>query len=192
VVDGASLMSVTLADTGFEQALDGVIACSKGERGWWGQGVNVANPSDPPPRPTYKDEGVWTVAADADLCSAVAAVEGDVHLVLLSANGGANVMISVGGAIGKRGRAGEVSADTFQLEFKPSYDGKDFVSTGFLDAGSREALGRAQDLRVSIDGRVILDAAVGESGFTEVFAALRACAAGQDGWWGKGAVARTR
>jgi hypothetical protein len=192
VVDGQPLVSITVADTGFEQALDGVVACSNGESGWWGKGVVDAKAEGPPPSPSYKDEGVWVVEAASDICSAIAPLSEDMSLVLMSANGGANVMISVGGAIGKRGRTAEVVTDTFQFPFKPSYRGKDFVSTGFLDAGTRAALGRAKALRISIDSRPLVDADLGASGFTEVYASLINCAAGQEGWWGKGAVPRTR
>lgn len=192
VVDGQPLASIAVADTGFEQALDGVIACSNGESGWWGKGVVDAKAEGSLPSPSYKDEGVWVVKAASDVCSAIAPVSDDMSLVLMSANGGANVMISVGGAIGKRGRTAEVVTDTFELPFKPSYDGKDFVSTGFLDAGTRDALGRAKVLHISVDGRSLVDADIGGSGFTEVYASLLNCAAGQAGWWGKGAVARQR
>lgn len=39
-VDGRTVLSAQLQDTGIENALDAVIACSKGEKGWWGEGAS--------------------------------------------------------------------------------------------------------------------------------------------------------
>ena len=44
-VDRRELTSVSLEGTGFAGALDGVIACSKGEQGWWGAGAKAVTTS---------------------------------------------------------------------------------------------------------------------------------------------------
>ena len=38
-VDSAKLLHVALEDTGFADVLDGAVACSRGETGWWGKGA---------------------------------------------------------------------------------------------------------------------------------------------------------
>jgi hypothetical protein len=39
VVDGRTVLDVVFEDDGFLQAIDAVTACSRGEKGWWGDGA---------------------------------------------------------------------------------------------------------------------------------------------------------
>lgn len=41
LIDGRPVMDAPVANTGFADALDGVIACSKGQSGWWGEGAKA-------------------------------------------------------------------------------------------------------------------------------------------------------
>lgn len=191
VVDDRAVMTVTVEGTGFEQALDGVIACSNGQRGWWGEGVATAPAASAPvaaDAPTYRNEGVWTVAADKDVCTAVADAGDERSIVLIAANGGQSIMIGVGGKLGERGHKGRFETDAYGFAFVPTYDGDDYVSIDeFLDAQALAALRRAKMMRISIDGRAIIEADLDGTGFAGVIDSLTNCAAGKRGWWGVGA-----
>ena len=39
IVDGRELVDVNLEGSGFPDVLTSVAACSRGEKGWWGQGA---------------------------------------------------------------------------------------------------------------------------------------------------------
>jgi len=39
VIAGQTIADMALGDTGFSKVLDEVVACSRGEAGWWGQGA---------------------------------------------------------------------------------------------------------------------------------------------------------
>ena len=45
-VDHRVVQAVAVENTGLEQALDAVIDCSNGKRGWWGKGADAAQASD--------------------------------------------------------------------------------------------------------------------------------------------------
>lgn len=193
-VDGRELLNANLQGTGIENALEAVIACSKGEAGWWGPGVAappvVATKENDPgtERPLHKD-GLWTLAADGDGCSAAVPIEGGGALVLIAANGGRDIMVGAGAAATfKRGRKGRLETDGYRLDFKPTYDGDDYLQLDrFLDSDGFLALRRATSLRITIDGREEVNVALDGSGFPDVFASLQACGRGETGWWGDGA-----
>ena len=50
LADGHQVAAMTFQGTGFPDALDGVVACSQGDSGWWGKGVG-AQATDTGPRP---------------------------------------------------------------------------------------------------------------------------------------------
>jgi hypothetical protein len=50
LADGRQVAAMTFEGTGFPDALDGVVACSQGDSGWWGKGVG-AQATDTGPRP---------------------------------------------------------------------------------------------------------------------------------------------
>jgi len=193
-VDGRELLSANLQGTGVENALDAVIACSKGERGWWGPGVEVqpvvaTEENDPgTERPRHKD-GLWTLAADEDACTAAVPIEGGGALILIAGNGGRDIMVAAGAATTfKRGRKGRFEVEGYRLDFKPIYDGDDYLQLDrFLGSDGFLALRRATSLRLTIDGREEVNVALEGSGFQDVFASLQACARGEKGWWGEGA-----
>jgi len=194
-VDGRELLSADLQGTGIENALEAVIACSKGEAGWWGPGVAappvVATKENDPgtERPLHKD-GLWTLAADGEACSAAVPIEGGGALILIAGNGGRDIMVAAGAATTfKRGRKGRLETDGYRLDFKPMYDGDDYLQLDrFLDSDGFLALRRATSLRITIDGREDLNVALEGSGFPDVFASLQACGRGEKGWWGEGAA----
>ena len=194
-VDGREVLSANLQGTGIENALEAVIACSKGEAGWWGPGVAappvVATKENDPgtERPVHKD-GLWTLAADGHDCSAAVPIEGGGDLVLIATNGGRDIAVGAGAATTfKRGRKARFETNDYRLDFKPLYDGDDYMQLdSFLDSNGFLALRRATSLRITVDGREELNVALEGSGFPDVFTSLQACARGEKGWWGDGAT----
>lgn len=193
LVDGRPVASMTLEGTGFEGALAGVIACSKGESGWWGKGVAAEAAADEPQpasRPMHED-GIWALEADEDACVALAQVDGGVSLIVIATNGGRDLMLGAGSDTGFRhGRRGLLETDAFKLSFKPMFDGKrnEYLQLDqFLDSQTLFALRRATSVYISIDGVEVVSAKVGETAFAEVMDDARTCAAGRKGWWGEGA-----
>jgi hypothetical protein len=61
-VDDKRVAEMVIKDTGVPEVLDAVIACSKGEAGWWGKGA-VEPPPDPN-APRFNKEGFWSLASD--------------------------------------------------------------------------------------------------------------------------------
>jgi len=196
-VDGREVLSANLQGTGIENALDAVIACSKGERGWWGPGVEappvVATKDNDPgtERPLHKD-GQWTLAAEDDVCSAVHSIPSGGGIVLMALNGGRDIMVGAGAATTfKRGRRGQLETQDYALDFRPNYDGDDYFQLDrFLDSEGFLALRRAQTLRISVDGRREAYVILNGAGYQDVFASLLACGRGEAGWWGEGAKLR--
>lgn len=188
LIDGRAVASMTLEGTGFEGALDGVVACSKGESGWWGKGVGATAAADE--GPALNKEGVWALQASKEpsICVAYALVGDDRHLQVLTA--GDQVILAVGAIKDKlpRGRRGKVETDGYAFAFKPNYDGDDYMSLEDpLDSQAVFTMRRAKWIKVSVDGRMLLDAQLADSGFSQLIDDALACAAGHEGWWGKGA-----
>ncbi|MBU1375559.1 MAG: hypothetical protein KKE02_00920 [Alphaproteobacteria bacterium] len=188
LTDGRAVASMTFEGTGFESALDGVIACSKGESGWWGKGVQQT--AEAAPEMPFNKEGVWSMRADDEMpgvCSAVAEVEGGLAFVLVAADG------KVGFGVGsnqplKRGRKAVFATEAYSFEFRPDYQGKDyFAGDNFLDSQAMFTLRRAKQVRITVDGREVLSMVLEGSGHAEVLTDLVACSRGEKGWWGAGA-----
>ncbi len=76
----------------------------------------------------------------------------------------------------------------YAFDFKPQYGADSYMAADQpFDSQALFALRRAKWLRVSVDGRELVDAALEGSGFAEVLDAAAACSAGKSGWWGEGA-----
>lgn len=190
LVDGKPVVSMTLEGTGFEGALEGVVACSNGESGWWGAGVGSAQAGEA--SPPLNKEGIWSLAADGDGCVSTVTIEGGMAMVLIAVNGGRDLMVGAGSGAGfKRGRKGVFETDAYSFAFKPDYTGKDYVQLDrFLDSQAVFALRRAKSLAIMVDGEEVISAEVADTGLPALLDDLGACAAGRKGWWGEGAKLR--
>jgi hypothetical protein len=190
LADGRPVASMTVEGTGLEGALDGVIACSKGQSGWWSKGAG-AEPAEGPER-VFNEEGFWSVSVnDPGVCSARIEAEDHRQLQILAGAGGLALVVTSNGTDLAQGRDGKVETDAYAFAFKPIYGGKRWVATDkALDSQALFALARARTVRVSVDGRELLVAAVGSTGFPDVLTSVAACARGEKGWWGAGAPPR--
>ncbi|WP_430424188.1 hypothetical protein [Phenylobacterium sp.] len=188
LIDGAPVAAMTLEGTGFEGALDGVVACSKGQAGWWGKGV-VADASDGPVLVYQREGDAWGIVTGETTCLASAAAPDDRQLQLLSVGG--RIGIAVGTTTGKlpKGRKARVVTDSYSFEFTPEYsDGATYLnSADLLDSADAFALRRAKALRIVVDGRTVLDVAFDDDSFLQIIDAVTACSRGEKGWWGEGA-----
>lgn len=189
VVDGKLIMGVAVENTGFDGVLDALIACSKGERGWWGDGVAVAKAADPPAEPRYNKEDVWSLQVSAPgVCIAQARIDDHAILQFIGADG--NVGLGVGTTDGRlpRGGKGLVQTDAYSFAFEPRYEtGGYLFSKDWFDSQALFALRRTKGLRVSLDGKPLLDVALETTGFPAILDEVLACSQGGSGWWGDGA-----
>jgi hypothetical protein len=199
LADGRQVTAMTFEGTGFEGALDGVVACSKGEKGWWGPGVRTERAADGPIKeaagaPVFNKEGVWSISAgDPGVCVAQADAGDQRTLQMLAAAGRIGVAVGSEGKDLPRGRKGRVETDAYAFDFKPEYLADDYVATNKpLDSQALFAFGRAKWIRVSVDGRRLVDASLEESGFAELLESVAACSLGEKGWWGEGSPAAAR
>lgn len=195
-VDGRELLDVSLEDTGLQGVLDAVVACSNGKSGWWGPGVGAERLAEGPvPNKAadglvYNKEGLWAVAVSEDpgVCVAQATVAGSRHLQLLAAGGQLGLAVGSDGADLPRGRKGLVKTDASTFNFEPQYGADSYMAAAQpFDARALVVLRRAKWLRVSVDGRELVDVALEGSGFAEVLDAVAACSRSEKGWWGEGA-----
>lgn len=188
LTDGRMVAAMTFEGTGFEGALDAVIACSKGQSGWWGKGVVAdGEPSVDDRFVTHKD-GVWGILSKDGACLAQAQAP-DAHVLqLLSVSGRIGLAVSSDAPM-PRGRKVRVETDSYRFEFKAEYD-KDarYVnSADLLDSSDTFALRRAKSMRLTVDGRDIVEVDLGAGTFAEIVDAVTACSRGEAGWWGEGA-----
>lgn len=181
LTDGRMVASMTFEGTGFESALDGVTACSKGESGWWGKGAGAE-----PAVAEHKD-GLWRMMADNEhgICTALVAVD-ETYAFALIAGGGQIGFSVVGDEPFKRGRKGRFETDKYSFDFKPAYDGDVLLSEKSLDSQAQFALRRAKTALISIDGKTVVDMALEGSGHDQIMDDVAACARGETGWWGDG------
>lgn len=192
-VDGRTVLDAKVEGTGLENAMEAVIACAKGQSGWWGPGLEVqpaaTKASEPEAGPPLHKDGFWTLQADGDGCSSAVSLEGGGALVLIAMNGGRDIMVGGGGGGAfKRGRKGRFETDAYVFDFKPMYEGKDYMQLdNFLDSQGLFALRRAKWLQISVDGRPELRAELEGTGLPDLLTSLQACARGEKGWWGEGA-----
>lgn len=188
LVDGRLVAVAEVEKTGLEQALDGVIACSKGQAGWWGKGVQLADAGGKSEAVLNK-EGFWVVAADpkSEICTAVVSVEGGGAFVLIADGRGRYTFGLGGGEPLKKGRQGRFEIDSLAFDFRPGYDGKDYLySLDELDSQAMFVLRRAKGVRISVDRRPVLEMTLEGSGHAQVIDDVAACARGVAGWWGAG------
>ena len=198
LADGRQVAAMTFEGTGFSGALDGVVACSKGEKGWWGPGVAAKRVSDGPAAnkaadaPVFNKEGSWaiTVSKEPGICVAQAAVSDDRELQILAASGRMGLAVASAGKNLPRGRQGLVQTDGYAFDFKPAYGGGKYVASDQpFDNEALAALAKAKWIHVSVDGRELVDASLEESGFAELLESVAACSRSEKGWWGAGAPA---
>ena len=195
LVDGRLVEAMPFEGTGFEAALDGVIACSKGASGWWGLGVG-AQPGDTGPRPdtqtgkvVLSKQGIWGVAVSESpgICIAQAAADEHTDIQILAAVGVMGLAVASDGDL-IQGREGRVQTDDYAFDFKAGYGGSRYMSSDEpFDKVAVQALRRATWLRVLIDGKPLVDVDLRNSGFMELLDSVAACSRGQAGWWGAGA-----
>ena len=186
LADGRQVAAMTFEGTGFPGALDGVTACSKGEKGWWGSGVEHASNGPAPVAAVFNKEGFWsiTVGDEPGICVAQAVVGDHRELQILAARGRTGLAV---GSIGEklpRGRKGRVETDAYAFDFKPKYDSAGYMAaTQPFDSQALDALAQTKSIRVSVDGRELIDASLEDSGFAELLESVAACSRGKKGWW---------
>jgi S1-C subfamily serine protease len=193
LADGKPVAAMTFEGTGFEGALDGVIACSKGQAGWWGPGVGAKQASAKRPpgglgeKAVLNKEGVWLVGPQGDKCFASAPLKVGGWFMLKAEMG----QLSFGIDLDRpppRGERGSFQTEAYAFDFQPSYT-KDGVLYFRENLGSNAlaALRLARDLRVSVDSREVMGVHLQGTGLDGVLDAVTQCSAGRSGWWGAGA-----
>lgn len=190
LIDGAPVAAMTLEGTGFEGALDGVVACSKGEKGWWGAGVGATETTaEADELPLHKD-GFWMLSTVEDtpgVCVATAKVD-DEHAFSVILGHPNAMSFGVSGKDMRRARKGRFQTDAFTADFKPAYEGSDYLyPADDLDSQAAFALRRAKSVVIAVDGKPLVDMTFEDTGYAEVVLDLADCAAGKAGWWGEGA-----
>lgn len=194
LLDDQTVATMTLEGTGFAGAVDGVVACSKGEPGWWGKGVSRDGEAAPADL-VYNKEDVWTLipADKPGGCVAQAEVgEGGRFLQIIRHNDDVTVAVWSSGPALRRGRKGVLSVDGVSFDFVPAYDGKTYmVLDGTLAGEPLQALRASKGVEVSIDGKVLVNANLEGTGFPLILDELAACARGETGWWTPNATVGT-
>jgi hypothetical protein len=197
-VDGRVVFNAGFENTGAEAALDAVIACSKGQEGWWGKGVATTARAQPEAkaadaehadRTVMNKEGAWTITVgnDPGVCIAQASVGGHSYIQFLSAVGQTGLAVGSDSPL-RRGRTGRVETDAFSFDFKPTYGGERYLASDApLDSQALVVLRRAKWIRVRVGGGVVVDAGLEGSGFADLLDSVAACSKGETGWWGDGA-----
>ncbi|MDB5439199.1 MAG: hypothetical protein JWM33_1626 [Caulobacteraceae bacterium] len=189
LIDGQAVAAMTLEGTGFPGALDSLVACSRGQSGWWGKGAQHDG-SPPPAQPktyVYNAEDVWVLAPleDAGMCFAQAATdEKDRYLQFVQQGADVTIAVRSSGRGLPRGRKGELVMDGGTFVVTPSYDGKTLmVLDGSLTDEALNVLKATKGLTLRIDGKVLIDGNLDGTGFPKILDELAACARGETGWW---------
>jgi hypothetical protein len=195
LIDGRLVNAATFENTGFEGALDALIACSKGEAGWWGAGVGGEPPAKTPaaePQLRYNKEDVWAiyVSDEPNICVAQAEADGGFALQLLAGDGALMLGIASAEPMPKN-RAVRVETDTYSFTFSPKYSEQDryLNSHDVLDSQAVFALRRAKGVRVSIGRKILFDANLESTGYPAILEDVLACSHGEKGWWNEPAPA---
>jgi len=190
MVEGRSVFSGELAGTGVENAVEAVVACSKGEKGWWGEGaVQATATAIPGSDMILNKEGIWSIkVADDGVCVAHAQIDDRMFLQFLGEKGG--VALGVGATSGRlpKGRAGHVDASGYAFDFAPSYDddGAYMTSADMLDETALGILRRANRLKITVDRKTLVETPVAGTGYPEIIDAVATCSLGKPGWWVRG------
>src|SRR5206468_1917271 len=106
--------------------LDGVIACSRGEKGWWGPGLRKESVADRGAPEKSGDgtvlnkEGFWSVGSDGQRCFASAPLKSGGEFMLKAEAG------QLGFGVGmerppRQGRRGSFQTEAYAFDFQPSY-----------------------------------------------------------------------
>jgi S1-C subfamily serine protease len=193
LADGRPVAAMTFEGTGFEGALDGVIACSKGQTGWWGPGVGgkPAAAKRPPggigEKAVLNKEGIWLVGPDGDKCFASAPLKVGGWFMLKAETGQLSFGIGLDHPP-QQGQRGSFQTEAYAFDFQPSYTKEGLLySRQPFGQNALAALRLARDLRVSVDGREVMGVHLQGTGLDGVLDALTQCSAGRTGWWGAGA-----
>jgi hypothetical protein len=186
IIDGAVVLEAAVENSGIEDVLAGAVACSNGEAGWWGKGVGA-----PASKPPVNKEDVWflerAAVGQTQVCTAYALADERTMLLFIGADGYIGMGVKSEDDL-PRGRQGLVEADERRIAFKPVFDGKRyFASDESIDGGELHAVRNAKELRVSVDGRPVVDVRVANTGLPALLDDLAACSRGERGWWGEGA-----
>lgn len=186
-VDGRTVLDIGLEDTGAEAALDAVLACGKGQAGWWGEGVDQALLAADDPPGVLNAEGYWRLSVDHEdgRCVAIS-VLGDGGAFMLSATGDGVSFGAVSSRALKPGRKGAFETDAWSFDFEPSYDDGYLYLDDVLNNRALAALRLASRFRIAVDGRTVLAMNLEGTGVDGVLDGLADCVAGKSGWWGKG------
>jgi S1-C subfamily serine protease len=186
--DGREVLGVNLEGTGFEGALDGVIACSRGESGWWGKGVSSdrAEQDEKPATPVNK-EGFWAVEANQEenSCTAIGTVDDKTLMVFVASDGDISFGVSTGATL-RKGSRGVFETEAYSFNFTPSYDDNYLYFDEAVSERGLAALRLARTLRISVDRRTIADMKVEGTGLESVLSDIVECSRGKSGWWGLG------
>ncbi len=192
LLDERSVFSGEVGATGVENAVEAVVACSKGEKGWWGEGaVQATATAIPGSDAILNKEGIWSITvADGGVCVAQAQANDRVSMQFLGANGA--VGLGFGALTGRlpKGRLGQVDAGGYAFDFVPRYDDDAayMTSVDMLDETSLGILRRANRLKITVDRKTLVETPVAGTGYPEILDAVAACSMGKSGWWGKGAT----
>lgn len=196
LVDSRPVVAMTLSGTGFAEALEGVLACARGEAGWWGTGVDPDSAANDLPRDkgagpfVMNKEGVWGIAAreSPGVCIAQADLGRNMQLQILSAQGREGLAIATTGQM-PAGKQAHVETDNGVFDVRVTVDkARRYLSMDDpLDAEAIAILHNSKWLRISLDRRVLLDVRVEDTGFTDVLEAVADCSTSRSGWWGEGA-----
>lgn len=194
LIDGQAVAAMILEGTGFSGALDSLVACSLGESGWWGKGVqrdgSPQPPAKPPAKPTtyaYNAEDVWVLVPSEDtaMCFAQAASdEKDRYLQFVQQGAEVTIAVMSSGRALPRGRKGELVMDGGTFVVTPSYDGKTFmILDGSLTDEALNVLKATKGLTLRIDGKALIDGNLEGTGFPKILDDLATCSRGETGWW---------
>lgn len=190
LIDGRPVAAMTLEGTGFPGAIDGVAACSKGESGWWGNGVDLAAADGPVSDSdiVYNKEDAWAlipIGSKEGGCLAQAVIEADGRLLQFLQKGDfVTIAVASTGKALRRGRKGLLEFGGERFDFVPAYDGRSYMMVdGDLAGEPLTALRAARDLTVRVDGKPLAEVNLEGTGFPLILDELAACARGEPGWW---------
>jgi hypothetical protein len=196
LIDGQAVAAMTLEGTGFPGALDSLVACSRGQAGWWGKGVKLeGSTSTKPDDVVYNTEDVWVITPgeDPNVCLAQAATE-EKGQYLQFYQRGDDVTVGVWSferAL-RKGRKGALVMDGGTFDFTPSYDGKTLmIVDGSLTGEPMSVLKATKGFSLLIDGKALVDLDLSGTGFPKILDELAACSRGETGWWTPNAATRS-
>lgn len=137
----------------------------------------------------FNKERAWRVGreeADSPACYAqIMTQKGSLTLV---ANRLAVTFVVTTDDAMKPGREARLATDAYSFYFVPRFEGDNtsVYSAGGLNQAAMAALRLARSIDVTVDRRTVFSINVEGSGLAEALDGLKACAAGQSGWWGPG------